>query len=132
MNVVGRRPREEGVFLWAVGPAHVREELGEQGTRDEDLVPIVPQDEFDKGSRSEVERSRYKIDKAKRRRVKYIRNLSSYLYGFLIRRVRQAIEKRSRTKSIQDRQSKAKTSEVHEEPIKLLIWVSHKTSSTSD
>jgi len=34
------------LFLWAVGPAHVREELGEQGTKDEDLVPIVPQDEF--------------------------------------------------------------------------------------
>jgi len=45
---------------------------------------------------------------------------------------RQAIEKQSRTKSIQDRQSEAKTSEVHEEPIKLIIWVSHKTRSTSD
>jgi len=41
MNPVGGRPREEGVFSWAVGPAHVREELREQGTRDEDLVSIV-------------------------------------------------------------------------------------------
>ena len=49
-----------------------------------------------------------------------------------MRQVRQAIQKRSRTKSIQDRQSAAQTSKVHEEPIKLIIKVSHKTSSTSD
>ena len=61
-----------------------------------------------------------------------MRNLSSELYEFLIRQVEQAIDKRRQTKSIRDRQSDAKMSEVHEEPIKLIIWVSHKTSSTSD
>jgi len=54
------------------------------------------------------------------------------LNRFLIRQVRQAIEKRRRTKSIRDRQSEAQTSKVHEEPIKSIILVSHKTSSTSD
>ena len=40
---MGGRPwRRE--FSWAVGPAHVRKELREQGTRDEDLVTIVPHD----------------------------------------------------------------------------------------
>jgi len=35
-----------------------------------------------------------------------MRNLSSQLYRFLIRQVRQAIKKRRRTKSIRDRQAK--------------------------
>jgi len=91
MNLVGGRPREEGVFSWAVGPAHVREELREQGTRDEDLVSIVSyKTSSTKRLRSEEERSRYEIDKAKRRRAKYMRNLSSQLYRFLIRQVRQS------------------------------------------
>ena len=65
MNPVGGRPREEGVFSWAVGPAHVREELREQGTRDEDLVSIVSyKDKFDKAIK-------------KRRRTKSIRDRQS-------------------------------------------------------
>jgi len=54
MNPVGGDPgRRE--LSWAVGPAQVREELREQGTRDEDLVSIVPQDKFDKRLGSEDE-----------------------------------------------------------------------------
>ena len=117
MNLVGGRPREEEVFSWAVGPAQVREELREQGTRNEDLVSIVShKTKFDKRLRSEDERSRYEIDKAKRRRAKYIRNLSSQLYRFLIRQVRQAIKKRRRTKSIRGRQTKRRRTKYKEKP----------------
>ena len=46
---------------------------------------------------------------------------------------RGAKRARNETNEVDTRStSEAKTSEVHEEPIKSIIWVSHKTSSTSD